>query len=428
MNGSIQRHLPVSRIGVLLFLLMAMFSGIPLSYAVTFTVTKTADTNDGVCNSDCSVREAIRAANASAGADTVSIPAGTYPITIPGRGEDIGNTGDLDINDHLTIIGAGSTQTIIDANQLDRVLDSINTVGIDPVVFLEGLTLRNGDIPACGGGMSSEGRVDMTDVALLSNHAFTGGALCNFVRAELIGVTIDGNSADAWGGAIDNEFANTTLENSTVTNNTAVMGAGAIDNDNGNLTVINSTFVGNNSPLGGMLLNNGNAIIESSTIVGNGPDSAILSSDIANALISHSILDNGPALDCDGPGTITSQGYNIESATSCGFSLTTDQSNTDPLLAPLEDNGGLTQTMALLPNSPAIDTGSDSVSCPITDQRGIQRPQDGDGDGNAICDIGAFELEAEILSSLAIVDDYSGNLASEVALLRPPGDAKSTLR
>ena len=65
-------------------------------------------------------------------------------------------------------------------------------------------------------------------------------------------------------------------------------------------------------------------------------------------------------------------------------------SGVDPKLGPLRDNGGETQTHALLPGSPAIDAAS-STACPATDQRGVERPLDGDGDGNPVCDIGAFE-------------------------------------
>ncbi|HEX2196375.1 MAG TPA: CSLREA domain-containing protein, partial [Actinomycetota bacterium] len=75
--------------------------------AAAFGVTKTADTNDGACNADCSLREAVVAANASAGADTITVPAGTYTMTIAGSGEDAGATGDLDVVGELSIEGAG---------------------------------------------------------------------------------------------------------------------------------------------------------------------------------------------------------------------------------------------------------------------------------------------------------------------------------
>jgi hypothetical protein len=86
--------------------------------------------------------------------------------------------------------------------------------------------------------------------------------------------------------------------------------------------------------------------------------------------------------DCFIPPDITSNGHNLESGTSCGFTGTGDLQNANPLLGALADNGGPTQNMALLPGSPAIDVGSCEQT---TDQRGIARPQ------GATCDIGAYE-------------------------------------
>lgn len=97
--------------------------------AATFPVTKTSDTNDLSCDADCSLREAILAANASAGADTVTLPAGTFTLTIIGALEDLCATGDLDVTDDLEIVGSGSSATIISANGLgDRVLHVISGV------------------------------------------------------------------------------------------------------------------------------------------------------------------------------------------------------------------------------------------------------------------------------------------------------------
>jgi hypothetical protein len=80
------------------------------------------------------------------------------------------------------------------------------------------------------------------------------------------------------------------------------------------------------------------------------------------------------------------QGYNLDGDDSCGFTRATDITNTDPLLGPLANNGGPTQTMALLPGSPAIDKGGTAANgCLATDQRGVTRPQ------GPACDIGAFE-------------------------------------
>jgi hypothetical protein len=87
-------------------------------------------------------------------------------------------------------------------------------------------------------------------------------------------------------------------------------------------------------------------------------------------------------------GAIIDGGHNLSSDASAAFTLTTSRENTDPMLGPLADNGGLTPTMALLPGSPAIDAGDDAI-CPPTDQRDVARPQ-----GRA-CDIGAFESAPE---------------------------------
>src|SRR5207247_2178651 len=94
---------------------------------------------------------------------------------------------------------------------------------------------------------------------------------------------------------------------------------------------------------------------------------------------------------CAGSGFV-SLGHNISSDGSCELTAAGDLTDTDPKLGPLENNGGLTATQALLPASPAIDAGDDS-GCPDTDQRGAPRPVDGNGDGIAACDIGAFELQ-----------------------------------
>jgi hypothetical protein len=86
------------------------------------------------------------------------------------------------------------------------------------------------------------------------------------------------------------------------------------------------------------------------------------------------------------PGTLTSQGHNIESATDCGFTASGDQQNVaDPKLSPLQNNGGQMDTMALLTGSPAIDH-ADAANCPATDEIGTTRPQ------GPACDVGAYEV------------------------------------
>ena len=94
-------------------------------------------------------------------------------------------------------------------------------------------------------------------------------------------------------------------------------------------------------------------------------------------------------------------GFNLSSDDSCGFSGENDLENTDPLLTPLDYYGGLTPTHGLDPASPALDR---SLYCPRVDQRGVARPQDGDSDGEPLCDIGAFELEPTVTVLIVGVD------------------------
>ena len=110
------------------------------------------------------------------------------------------------------------------------------------------------------------------------------------------------------------------------------------------------------------------------------------------------------AADCTASPGITSLGDNLDSDGACELSGLGDISKVDPKLGPLADNGGVvptvvphTHTHALLAGSPAIDAG-DNSGCPVTDQRSIQRPLDGNGDGTAVCDIGAFEADAVTLT------------------------------
>src|SRR6185369_11267116 len=102
----------------------------------------------------CTLRAAIQASNANSGADTIVIPAGTFTLTIAGRGEDVAATGDLDITDAVTITGAGATSSIIDGGGLDRVFD----VFANGTTTMSGLTIRHGNPDAAaGGGIASGG-------------------------------------------------------------------------------------------------------------------------------------------------------------------------------------------------------------------------------------------------------------------------------
>ena len=256
--------------------LAAALLALPLcAGAATFTVTKTADTNDGACDADCSLREAVVAANAAAGADTIILPAGTYGLTLVGVGEDAAATGDLDISDDSTITGAGAATTIIDGNAADRV---VHILGSAASVTISGVTIRNGS-GGFGGGITKDGGglVQLTSAIVTANTAtgFGGGINNNNGAAFNIDfTTVSGNNASGFGGGINNNSNGAlTVRDSIVANNTTTsFGGGGINNNNvGTLLVVRSVVSGNSAQNGGGINNNfsGNATITETTISAN---------------------------------------------------------------------------------------------------------------------------------------------------------------
>lgn len=167
------------------------------------------------------------------------------------------------------------------------------------------------------------------------------------------------------------------MTNSTISGNMAAADGGGIYTDvGGSLTLTNVTIVGNTTES----FDSGDGLFVSGS-----------PADIKNTIIAANVDASGVAPDCAGP--VNSLGHNlIEDTTGCTISgdTTSNIIGQSPNIGPLADNGGPTQTHALLPGSPALDAG-DNVGCPATDQRGAARPQDADGDLSAVCDIGAYE-------------------------------------
>jgi CSLREA domain-containing protein len=369
---------------------------------VTGTQIVVNTTNDELnSNGNCSLREALKAANldlavdacpAGNGSDTIILPIGTYTLTIAGSNENAGLTGDLDINNSLSILGGGMRDTLIDGNQLDRVFHITGEF----TVKISGLSIQNGkaakDEPTGYGGAailnSIDGDLTLTKSILTANQAgFTGGGLDNAGIATLIDVTINGNSAETGGGI----FSNGTiyLSDSTFSGNTATVNGGGFDN-NRSATLTNVTINGNSAPIGGGIHNDQELTLINTTLYAN--STAIANELAGNIVFKNTIVANSTEGDnCTSEGIFTPKGdYNLDSGTSCNFIGANDMTNTDPLLGPLGDNKGMTWTHALLEGSPAIDLG-DNSDCPATDQRGASRPADGDGDESRICDIGAYE-------------------------------------
>lgn len=241
-----------------------------------------------------------------------------------------------------------------------------------------------------GGGIYNRGTMTLNESLVNANTtvAFNGAGIYNQGTLTLANTTVSGNTSGSWAGGIFNN-GTMTLNESLVNANSDVLGVGGITQQ-GTATFINSTISGNagigvqNTAATGV-----NSTFINSTIASN-TDTGYAHSRTA-IIYSTIVANNGTNCTGTGSGTYADAGWNLDSDDTCSFMDVTDLPNTDPLLGPLQDNGGPTQTHALQTGSPAIDAG-DNIGCPATDQRGITRPHDGDGDGKAVCDIGAYEL------------------------------------
>lgn len=358
---------------------------------------------------DCSLREAIQAANTntavdacpagSSGTDTIILPAGFYQLGIPpdAEKEDNAMTGDLDISQDLFIEGAGRDLSVIDGNEIDRVFHVLADVSVE----IGRVTIQKGKVVSHygGGGIFNQGTLTLRDAVLQDNQAVNvGGALDNLANATLFDVYISGNTSTKDGGGIFNN-GQLFLYNSTLSGNTAIKdgGGGGLDNA-GSATMENVTISGNTAPAGGGVFNDGELFVLNSSFLANtatdpsGNEGGNIENAgtvrIKNTIVANSLA--GP--NCAGSKPIVSEGNNLESAETCSFNDLSDHPGTDPVVGPLADNEGPTLTHALLAGSPAIDRG-DTIDCPEKDQRGAVRPADGDGDNVTICDIGAFEYE-----------------------------------
>lgn len=258
---------------------LALAWSVPVA-AVIFPVTKVADTADGACNADCSLREAISAANAAPGPDTVVVPAGTYTLTLAGPSEDLNASGDLDITGDLTISGAGAATTFVDGNAITRVFHVVSSATLP--VTITGLAIRNGGSSDPGGGVAntSSTAVVTVDSCIVTGHVLTGGGrgggLYNDASGSLIvtNSTISNNIAPGNGGGIGNNANGTlTVTNCIVTGNSSGDdGGGIINNFDGSATVTGSVVSGNTtSDNGGGLNNNANGTftVVDTTISGN---------------------------------------------------------------------------------------------------------------------------------------------------------------
>ena len=390
------------------------------AFAATLTVT---NANDGGAGS---LRGTLAAAAAG---DTITFDAGAFPpsgstmITLA--------TGQLAISQNLTVQGPGAGAVTVSGGQgASRVF----SVAAGITAGLSGLTIANGGAGSqFGGAISNGGTLTLTKCSLGNNSAYFGGGIYNTGTLTVTGCTLTGNNGVS-GGAIYSSGGTLTLTNSTLSGNTASDGngggngggidsstatvtltgctlsgnsagsGGGISRIGGSMTVTNCTFSGNATLSGGFgagIYNTGSGgsglVLTNCTLAGNTASQAGKGGGIYNtagAIIQSCILNGNTALG-GGPdvfGTITSGGSNMigdPNGVAYGFTGPHDQVYVNPKFDPngLKNNGGPTQTIALLAGSPAIN--SDYNGLTTTDQRGFARPQ------NTHADIGAFELQSQ---------------------------------
>ena len=389
--------------------------------AVSLIVNTTADelNSDG----DCSLREAIQAANTDSAVDACPAGSGADTITFSVTGT-IAVTSTLPtITTVLAIAGPGASNLTISGGGSVLVID-VESGTLD----LSNVTIASG-AGYLGGGIYNHlgGTVKVANSVFSGNSSAFGGGISNEATLMVTSSTFSGNSATYDGGGIFNQTGDVTVTSSTFSGNFGGEGGGI--GGCGWKDVSASTFSGNSAYYGGALGNCSTLIVTNSTLVGNsafnygggiwntayltltndtlaGNSAGINGGGVANnytATFLNTIVANSTSpVNCVGLGTFTDGGGNLSwPDTSCpGI-------NQDPTLGSLANNGGPTQTMALPAGSPAVDAAV-LANCPSTDQRGVARPQPAGG----ACDIGAFELVQTIPVAVDIKPGETPNVIS----------------
>lgn len=377
-----------------------------LTVPTVYTVTKVADTNDGTCNSDCSLREAIAAAGDG---DLIRFASPLFDssqtITLGGSA--------LAISKSVTIEGPGAERLSISGNDAS----SVFSIPSGPAVTLQGMTIRDGNADV-GGGILSAAQLTLQGVAVTGNKATgsgRGGGVYQTGNGNFVGCTFSDN-VGLGGGAIffAQPAQSLRVANSTISGNRAHFGGG-IDVFSNNasavqLDLIDSTLADNAVPPGGL----GGGVYAGTS--GGAGESALIT--LRNSIVANNAVSNLVADEGGGPISVESLGFNLTNDAAGGpyFTDPTDLVGVDPKLGPLNNNGGHVETRALLGGSPALDAGHSSGY--PKDQRGVSRSYDALGalsPPGDYSDIGAAEMHALFVSTTADGDAGSLRIAMGLA-------------
>jgi hypothetical protein len=439
---------------LLLFLSLFLTGGV--AKAASYTVNSDADVGDakeadGICDSDlatpgeqCTLRAALVESNYVAGADSIS-----FALPLPSVIVLTGNYGSLQIYDSVNITGPGARALTIERDSGGGFgnFRIFQISGLNTAVSISGVTITNGNSTnhyssdLCsgeGGGICLQSAsLSLTDVTVRNNTGRFGGGIYNGGNLSVRRSNVNNNQAIGGGGIYTTFGATANITNSTISNN----------------------IVSNNADGGGGVSNIGTTLLTNATVSGNtasGPGGGVRNASgtlsVRNTIVAGNTADTDP----DVAGTLNSLGNNLIGI-SAGSNGVTNNVNGDkvgtsgapinPLLGALQSNGGQTDTRALLSGSPAIDAGNNCVvdlTCPsanppqalTTDQRGAGFPRsvDGDGNGTAIVDIGAFESPTMITTAAGVV--VSGRILTaagrgirnvRVTVTFPNGEKRETL-
>jgi CSLREA domain-containing protein len=335
--------------------------GAAVPQAGNFVVDTTADGNDGECNRDCTLREAVALADNATGR-WVQVPPGVYRLT---RTLVVGN----DVVFGATFSGdfsSGARTTVIDARGTGRAVEVAS--GTSP--FLAGVTVTGGQADVGAGAFVPDGaQLTLYSSIVTDNVATTrGGGVATAGDLTVYRSLVSGNRASGDGGGISVEpTGQVTAYASTLSGNTAGASGGGIASSS-NTTLWNVTVANNRAAAGGGLY-----------WAGTTPATTLWNTIVAG--------NTGGA--CGGAVQLRSQWQaNIVDDTTCAAALG-EAIVTNPQIGPLRNNRGPTDTHALAAGSPAINAGGASLCGTNVDQRGA--PPAGPN-----CDIGAYEFGGNV--------------------------------